>query len=327
MVRFATIGTSKITTWLLEAATFCKDFHLEAIYSRSKEKGEAFAAKYNVSKVYTSLEELVEDPNIDAVYVASPNSIHTEQAIYLLNAGKHVLCEKSMAANQYQVQKMFEAAEKNNVLLMEAMRPVHDPGYEVIKKALPKLGQIRRAHFQYSQYSSRYDTFLLGEHHNIFDVNFAAGALTDIGVYCVHPLIGLFGTPNKIQASSILLRGGIDGIGTILAEYDDMIAELLYSKITASEIPSEIQGEKGTMKITSISIPHNISIVYNDGTEETLEVSYAPTINMLYELEDFIHAIEGTKNIDEYKHISLEAIKLMDEVRKQCGVVFPTDNF
>ena len=208
-----------------------------------------------------------------------------------------------MAANQSQVQKMFEAAEKNNVLLMEAMRPVHDPGYEVIRKNISKLGQIRRAHFQYSQYSSRYDTFLLGEHHNIFDVNFAAGALTDIGVYCVHPLIGLFGTPNKVQASSILLRGGIDGIGTILAEYDDMIAEILYSKITASNIPSEIQGEKGTMKITSISIPHDISITYNDGTEEKLEVSYAPTINMLYELEDFIHAIEGTKNIDEYKHM------------------------
>lgn len=325
MVRFATIGTSKITTWLLEAATFCKDFHLEAIYSRTKEKGDAFAAKYHVSKVYTSLEDLAKDPDIDAVYIASPNSIHAEQAIYLLNAGKHVLCEKSMAANQSQVQKMFEAAEKNNVLLMEAMRPVHDPGYEVIRKNISKLGQIRRAHFQYSQYSSRYDTFLLGEHHNIFDVNFAAGALTDIGVYCVHPLIGLFGTPNKVQASSILLRGGIDGIGTILAEYDDMIAEILYSKITASNIPSEIQGEKGTMKITSISIPHDISITYNDGTEEKLEVSYAPTINMLYELEDFIHAIEGTKNIDEYKHISLEAVKIMDEVRRQCGVVFPTD--
>lgn len=325
MIRFATIGTSKITTWFLEAASFCKDFHLEAIYSRSKEKGTAFASNYNVSKVYTSLNELAKDNEIDAVYIASPNSIHAEQAIFLLNAGKHILCEKSMAANQYQVQQMFETAEKNNVLLMEAMRPVHDPGYEVIRKALPKLGKIRRAHFQYSQYSSRYDSFLLGEHHNIFDINYAAGALTDIGVYCVHPLIGLFGTPKKIHATSVLLRGGIDGIGTILAEYNDMIAELLYSKITASDIPSEIQGEKGTMKINSISVPHDISIKYNNGSEEILKVSYAPTINMLYELEDFIQAIQGTKNINEYKYISLEAVKIMDEVRKQCGVIFPTD--
>lgn len=326
MIRFATIGTSKITTWLLEAAVLCKDFHLEAIYSRSKEKGAAFAARYGIHKIYTSLEELAADSSIDAVYIASPNSAHASQAIYLLNAGKHVLCEKSLGANQKQVQEMFEAAEKNHVLLMEAMRPLHDPGYHVIQKNLSKLGQIRRAHFQYSQYSSRYDSFLLGEHHNIFDVNCAAGALMDIGIYCVQPFLGLFGIPKKIQASSILLRGGIDGIGTILAEYDDMIGEILYSKITSSTIPSEIQGEKGTMKIDSISIPHDISITYNDGTEEKLEVSYAPTINMLYELEDFIHAIQNKQDLDEYKKISMETSKLMDEVRRQCDVVFPTDS-
>lgn len=327
MVRFATIGTSKITTWLLEAASFCEEFHLEAIYSRSLEKGTAFASNYHISKVYTSLEELAKDPDIDAVYIASPNSCHAEQAIFLLNSGKHVLCEKTMGANQFQVQKMFQAAEKNHVILMEAMRPVHDPGYEIIRNSLSKLGKIRRAHFQYSQYSSRYDSYLLGEHHNIFDVNFAAGALTDIGVYCVHPMIGLFGTPNKIHSSSVLLRDGIDGIGTILAEYDDMIAELLYSKITGSDIPSEIQGEKGTMKISSISVPHDISITYNDGTKEILEVSSLPTINMIYELKDFIDAVKGRKNIDYFKHISMEAIKVMDEARKQSNIVFPTDTF
>lgn len=326
MVRFATIGTSKITTWLLEAAAFCKDFHLEAVYSRSKEKGTAFASKYGASKVYTSLEKLANDPDIDAVYIASPNSAHAEQAIGLLNAGKHVLCEKSMGANQKQVQAMFEAAEKNHVLLMEAVRPLHDPGYHEICRNLPKLGQIRRAHFQYSQYSSRYDSFLLGEHHNIFDINCAAGALMDIGVYCVQPFLDLFGIPKKVHASSVLLRGGIDGIGTILAEYDDMIGEILYSKITASNIPSEIQGEKGTMKFNTISTPHEISITYNDGTEEHLEVDYLPTNNMIYELEDFIHAIEQNHNLDRYKYISIESSKLMDEVRKQCNIIFPTDH-
>lgn len=325
MVRFATIGTSNITTRLLEAATFCKDFHLEAVYSRSLEKGTAFATKYGVSKVYTTLEELAADSSVDAVYIASPNSAHAAQAIFLLNAGKHILCEKSLGANQKQVQEMFEAAEKQHLLLMEAMRPVHDPGYEVIQKNLFKLGKIRRACFQYSQYSSRYDSYLLGEHHNIFDVNCAAGALMDIGVYCVQPFIGLFGVPKKIHASSVLLRDGIDGIGTILAEYDNMIGEIIYSKITASNIPSEIQGEKGTMKISTISVPHEISITYHDGSEEVLEVSYAPTINMLYELKDFIHAIQNNCNLDKYKNISIESSKLMDEARRQCNIVFPAD--
>lgn len=245
MVRFAVIGTSRITEKFLRSAENCPDFSLEAVYSRTLERGRAFAQKYGARRVYDSLAGLAEDPQVDAVYIASPNASHYSQAMQMMEAGKHVLCEKALASNLPQAGDMFACAREHGVVLMEAMRSIHDPGFQKIRENLPKLGKIRRADFRFCQYSSRYDDFRAGKPQNIFDVNCSAGALMDIGVYCVHPLLGLFGTPDRILAAPVMLRGGIDGAGTILAEYEDKIAELVYSKITSTGLPSEIQGGKG----------------------------------------------------------------------------------
>ena len=129
---------------------------------------------------------------------------------------------------------------------MEAIRSIFTPGYQALAKHLPKLGTIRRASFHFCQYSSRYDKFKSGIVENAFNPIFSNGALMDIGVYCVHPLVRLFGMPEKIKTDAVLLENGIDGSGTILGVYKDMQAELVYSKISSSRIPSQIQGENGT---------------------------------------------------------------------------------
>lgn len=92
----------------------------------------------------------------------------------------------------------------------------------------------------------------------------------DIGTYCVHGLLCLFGKPQQVVGFSDMIRGDIDGAGTILARYPDMIAEVEYSKITNSKVPSEIQGEKGVMLIREINCPEDVKIIYNDGTEEVV---------------------------------------------------------
>lgn len=324
-VHFATIGTSKITVRFLEAAGKCEDFRYCAAYSREKGRAEEFAGMYGAEKSYDDLEELAADREVDAVYIASPNSLHYRQAVQLLNAGKHILCEKSMASNLREVQEMIKAARQNKRVLMEAMRPLHDPGFERMAKEMAKLGTIRRAAFRYCQYSSRYDSFLQGNHHNIFDRSCSAGALMDIGVYCVEPMVQLFGVPKEVKASAVLLRGGIDGLGSILASYDSMVAELVYSKITDSKEPSEIQGEKGRMLIWNITNPRKIAIHYYDGTEEEYEVPGEEN-NMLYEIQKFLLAVQGRENTEDYLWTSLESMKIMDEVRRQIGVSFPADN-
>lgn len=129
------------------------------------------------------------------------------------------------------------------------MKNVHSPGFGAILDNLYKIGDVRRATIQYCQYSSRYDKFKNGIIENAFNPKLSNGALMDIGSYCIHFLASLFGRPNKILSDSIILSNGVDGAGSIIASYGDKQAEIMYSKITDSKMPTQIQGEKGCMII------------------------------------------------------------------------------
>ncbi|MCE5287519.1 MAG: Gfo/Idh/MocA family oxidoreductase [Pelosinus sp.] len=324
MVRFAVIGTNKITDRFLDAAKLCKGFTFAAVYSRSKEKARQFAGKYNVALVYDDLEELAASNAVDAVYVASPNSLHASQAIKMLKGRKHVLCEKTIASNSRELSAMFKTAEENGVILLEAMRSVFDPGFQAIVDNLSKVGMIRRVTFQYCQYSSRYDNFKQGIIENAFNPAFSNGALMDIGVYCIHPLVKLFGLPEKVWGNAIRLSNGVDGAGTIMFNYGAMQGELIYSKITNSKLPSQIQGEKGCMLIKEIPDICEISIIYNDGQQENLFISKCEN-NMYYEIEEFIRLIQTKSNAKEHNKYSVMQMEFMDEIRKQTGLIFPAD--
>ena len=134
MVRFAVIGTNFITDSLLEAGAECEGFKAQAVYSRTMERAKEYAGKYGIKDCYDSLEDLAKAPDIDAVYVASPNALHASQSIQMMEAGKHVLCEKTIASNSRELKEMLEAAERNHVVLLEAMRPVFDPGFAAIQE-------------------------------------------------------------------------------------------------------------------------------------------------------------------------------------------------
>ena len=325
MIRFATIGTSKITRQFLGAAVQLDNFKLSGTYSRELDKAISFGQEFGAELFFDSLDDLADCSRIDAVYIASPNSLHYDQAVKMLRSGKHVLCEKSMGSNLKELENMLRTANDNNVKLLEAMRCIFDPGQKLIKENLYKLGKIRRATLEFCQYSSRYDAFKRGENVNIFDPQLSAGALMDIGVYCVHSLIDLFGQPDSVNAVSLALRNGIDGAGSILTKYSDMITELIYSKITNSFIPSQIQGENGVMLISSIPSPRKITIKYNDGSEEEI-IAETCENNMIYELSTFLEAIEKNKKLDYYNEVSLKAMGIMDQVRKQTGIIFPGDS-
>ncbi|MCF0133097.1 MAG: Gfo/Idh/MocA family oxidoreductase [Blautia sp.] len=219
MVTFAIIGTSGIAKKFVKAAGTCSGCKVEAIYSRSKEKAEAFAKEQGLERCFDDLEALAADEDIDAVYIASPNSLHCRQAIQMMNHGKHVLCEKPLASNRRGVELMFHSARENHVVFMEAMRNLHDPGLRIVKENLHKVGKMRHAEINYGKYSSKYDDFLAGNLPNIFNKEFSTGALMDMGVYCVEPMVDIFGMPRSIEACCEMLRGGIDGEGQITAKY------------------------------------------------------------------------------------------------------------
>lgn len=327
MIRFGIVGTNWITERLLGAAGNHKDFSLKAVFSRTEDRAREFAAKYEVELTFTDLNEMAASEEIDAVYIASPNSYHAEQAILFMKHGKHVLCEKPLAANAKEVKAMMEAAKSNHVVLMEAMKSTVMPNYQVIQDHLVKLGSIRTYFANYCQYSSRYDAYKKGTVLNAFNPEYATGALMDLGVYTIYPLVALFGKPNIVKASGYLLDTGADAQGSIVLDYDEMQATVMYSKITDSTLPSEIHGEDATMVIHHISSPEKIEIRYRDGSIEDVSIQQEME-PMYYEVAEFIQLIQSRKTESSLNSwdTSLHVMEIMDEARKQIGVRFPNDN-
>ena len=328
MIRFGIIGTNKITDWFLQSAALVKDFKLNAVYSRTEERAREFAEKYEVENTFTDLEEMAKSDLIDAVYIASPNSFHASQSILFLNNKKHVLCEKPIASNSKELKAMIDAAKGNGVLLMEAMKSTFLPNFIAVRDNLHKIGKIRRVVMSYCQYSSRYDLYKDGKNPNTFNPEFSNGSLMDIGVYCVYPVIALFGRPREIKANAVMLESGVDGEGSILLKYDDMDAVIMHSKITNSFLPSEIQGEDGNIIIDKVPLFKKVRIEYRNGDVEDLTRSHLEH-DMCYEIEEFINLIKNNKlesSTNTYK-LALDVMEVMDEARKQVGLLFPADRF
>jgi len=326
MIRFGVIGTSWITDEFIRCASLVEDFCLNAVYSRSREKAKEFADKYLVKNVFTDLDEMAKSQCIDAVYIASPNSFHAPQSILFLENGKHVLCEKPIASNLKELGKMTAAAKQNSVLLMEAMKSTFFPNFKAIKDNLHKIAPVRRYFASYCQYSSRYDLYKAGKNPNTFNPKFSNGSIMDIGIYCVYPAIALFGKPKSISANALLLESGVDGMGNICLNYDNMDAVIMHSKIADSSIPCEIQGEKGTIVIDKIHTPEKVQIRYRDGKIEDIT---QPQSNdtMRYEIEEFMSLIKKNKlESDVNSHrLSLDVMEVLETSRKQFGLVFPAD--
>ena len=240
---------------------------------------------------------------------------------------KHVLCEKVMAVNEAEVRSMIDCARRNQVVLLEAMRPDFDPAFDIVEQNLNRIGRLRRATFEFCQYSSRYDKFREGIVMNAFDPTLGNAAVMDIGVYCIHSLVRLFGMPQEIQAFSTKLSNDFDGSGIVLMKYETMIAEAVYSKISVSVNPSVIQGEDGSILIDYISKPEKICLQLREGARDTLEgagreiLPFIPADNnMIYEIQEFIKLI-NENNIDhKYLQYSLDTIRVIDEVRRQTCI-------
>ncbi|WP_223699896.1 Gfo/Idh/MocA family protein [Sutcliffiella deserti] len=325
-MRFGIIGTNWITERFIEAAEELEDFKLTAVYSRTEERAKEFASKYNLIHTFTDLEQFAVSDHFDAVYIASPNSLHKEQAILCMKNRKHVLCEKPIASNSKELQEMINVAVEQKVVLMEAVKSTLLPNFSSIRENLHKIGPIRRYSASYCQYSSRYDKYKDGIILNAFKPEFSNGSLMDIGIYTIYPMVVLFGAPLSIKANAVMLDSGIDGQGSVLFKYHDMEAVVTHSKIANSYTSSEIQGENGTIVIDKIHTPEKVEIYYKDGTIENISREQK-THSMFYEAAEFIHLIKDKQIESSINSLStsMKTQNILDEVRKQIGLNYPAD--
>jgi scyllo-inositol 2-dehydrogenase (NADP+) len=201
------------------------------------------------------------------------------------------------------------------------------PNFQAVKENLHKIGRVRRFVSIKCQYSSRYDAYKQGALPNTFNPEFSNGSLMDIGIYCIYPVVHLFGRPERIQANAVMLNSGVDGEGSVCLQYDDMEAIIVHSKITDSLLGSEIQGEEGSILIDKISTPESVKIVYRNGATETITREQNNNL-MYYEIREFIDLIRKNRvesEINSHQR-SLEVLAIMDAARKQFGLIFPADH-
>ncbi len=323
-IKLGIIGTNFISDTLVCAA---KETGLcvSAVYSRAQETGEAFAKKHGIENVFCDFEKFLSSDLINAVYVASPNFCHCPQTLAALEHGKHVLCEKPAASNLADFEKMRLLARQKGLVLLEAMRPAFDPALDKIREQIKKCGKLRYSHFEYSQYSSRYDRFKQGEILNAFDPSYSNAAVMDIGVYPINVCVSLFGKPDSVISRSVKLENGFEGQGNVILAYGDMTAEIVYSKITHAVLPSIIRGEDGEVHFgNALSKIDRISFFRRGNGEERVDFSPAEN-NMVYELSDFCDFVNGKADNTSYLDCTANTLSVMDEVRRQNGIVFPDD--
>lgn len=316
MLRFGIVGTNFVSAWFA-AASRRAGCEPAAVFSRDQARAEEFAGEHSIPRALDSLPALLAEPTVDAVYLASPNAAHLPQALQALQAGKHVLCEKTLGTDLAQTQQIVSTARELGLVVLEAVRPVHDPVYDLIRENLPRLGALRQARFEKLQYSSRYDRVRAGEQLNAFDPSLGNSALADIGVYTLQPALNLFGTPVRTCGASVRLANGFEASGTLVLDYDSLVVTCNWSKITEGVTgePSVIIGEQAAMTIDSLSQPGVIRVHERGGAVHTLLDDGGRTdwSNMPAEIAAFAGFVERGEFPERFAELSLTTRALMDE--------------
>lgn len=320
MIRFATIGSGHIVEQFLTEAKKHPEFTLTAVYSRTGERAAEFAAQWGAPLTFTDLSSLAACGEVDAVYIASPNLCHAEQAMTLMKAGKHILCEKPMATTYIDCDGIVLQAHNSHVILLEGMRTLFAPGFARLHQLIPEIGTLRRITAGYCQYSRRYDSYLAGGRPNAFDPRLNNAAVADLGVYCIAPTIAMAGEPQKVLSCCNKL-GEFEAEGGALAQYPTFLADWRWSKIADSPLPSAIEGEKGAILIGKWDTMSPLTLCLRG--QEPKPIPIEDETSPLYaELDAFISMIKRRGGNEGYLSISLATCRVLDEIAKQNKITF-----
>ena len=315
------MGTGRIASVLAETMVQMPEVCLYGAASRSLEKAEDFAARFSIKKAYGSYEELAADSEVQLIYIATPHSEHSRNARLCLEHGKHVLCEKSFAANYSQAKEMIDLAQEKNLMITEAMwvryMPMADTLKEVLASGIIGEPMTLTANLAY----------LVSDKHRIVAPELAGGALLDVGVYTLNFASLVFGDEiTDITSSVIKTETGVDAQNSITLLYPGGKMAVLNSSIQVlSDRQGIIYGTKGFLVVENINNFESIC-VYN--TDRQLVSSYQRPEQITgyeYQVLASKDAIEqGWTECPQMPHqTTLHVMKVMDELRRQWGIRYP----
>lgn len=330
-LRLGIIGTNWITNQFVDAALETGLYEMVGVYSRTVEKAKSFGEPYGATIFETDLDVYAQHPEIDVMYVASPNSLHFEQAVTLMKAGKHVIVEKPMFSNPTEWETAAKVAKENNVFLFEAARHIHEENFNIVKNEIKNIESLQGANFTYMKYSSRYSQVLAGHEPNIFSLTYSGGALADLGVYPIYAALSWFGMPDSSHYFCTKIATGVDGKGTAILRYPDFDVTINTGKIANSYLPSEIYGLNKTLSMDGITGITTIELI---DRKTDLKENIAQTIianPMTEEAQAFAEVLNNPtgekqlKNYAEWQELSRQVNRVLTDLRQDAGIVFEAD--
>lgn len=322
IIKWGILGTGGIASAFARDLAFAKNTEKFAVGSRTKESAAKFAEEHGVSRAYGSYEELVQDPDVDAIYVATPHPFHKDNVLACLRAGKAVLCEKPFTINSGELEEIIQFARDQKLFLMEAMWTRFLPPIVKVKEWIDsgEIGEVLLVKADFG-FRAPWDP-----EWRLLNPALGGGALLDVGIYPVTFASMIFGTkPEKILSTAHIGETGVDEQFSILMSYPSGKTATLNGAFRIG-LTNEayIHGTEGYIRIPSFHSAKS-AFLYKDGEEVETFNDDRKSAGYAFEIEEVGRCLsQGLLEspvvpLDE----SLEIMKLMDEIRGQWGLKYP----
>ncbi|MEG0962890.1 MAG: Gfo/Idh/MocA family oxidoreductase [Lachnospiraceae bacterium] len=321
-MKIGILGAGKMAGKMTENIWAMKQAEIEcvAVASRSLEKAEKFAAKYQIEKAYGSYEEMLKEAKIDLVYIATPHSHHYEHIKLCLQYNKNVLCEKAFTVNAKQAEEVTAMAKKKNLLLAEAIWTRYMPSRNIINEVIAS-GEIGAVHSLQASLGYPISTV-----ERMIRSELAGGALLDLGVYPINFAMMVFGNEvESVNATALMFETGVDAMDSITIKWKNGQMALLHATmLTTTERRGVIQGEDGYLVVSNINNPESVDVYDNLHQKKNHYDIPQQVSGYEYELYACQKAIlEKKVECEEMPHTDIiQIMKLMDEMRGQWGMKY-----
>mgnify|MGYP005771937501 FL=1 len=324
-IRWGILSTGTIAhNFAQTIAQMDENREIAAVASRTLEKARTFADQYGIPKAYGSYEELVSDPEIDIIYIATPHSEHASNMKLCLEHGKHVLCEKPFTVNADEAVEIFDLAKQKNLFIMEAFWTKFIPVYRDMERVIAsgEIGELRFLSAQYG-YSAPPERAV-----RKFDPALAGGALLDIGVYTLGfaaMFLGYF--PQRILSALSKNDVGTDHLASVLLEYENgQTAQLTSAIQTTMPVWGEVFGSAGRIEVENFKNPQSIRVFPNGKDPYIIERPFE--VNgfeyEIYEAENCVKNGEQQSKIMTPEN-TIAVMHMMDQVRRDNRMFYPTE--
>lgn len=327
-IKVGIIGSGMIVHDLFRFIQEIPEYEILAIAGtqRSMDQLNELSNQYCIRYVYIDYMRMLRNPDVDTVYIATPNHLHYQMCKEALMMGKNVICEKPFTSNGKELEELVAIAKTKQLILLEAISNQYNRNYLSIKEHLKELGDIKIVQCNYSQYSSRYKAFKQGTILPAFDYQKSGGALMDLNIYNIHFVVGLFGKPNKVDYLANI-ENKIDTSGILTMDYGHFKCVCIGAKDCASPVTTNIQGDEGCIHLDApLSACKSFALYKNDRSIEEFDFTQGKH-RMYDEFVAFARIIQEkdiTTSHQMLQHSQL-VMEVVDQAKAAANIVFAAD--